>query len=239
MRRGALKKVGVSFGLVFVLFLVVNSWSQAQQGICVFPTGTEEVVYPPAWHDSVLAVYSSADTVRRGNTIQVWLEADGHGCPPYQWQVSGRGFHFESTAGPTTATTDGDGEMLDVWAGSTACGAAVITVMDGCGAVAEVSIREPGHGRWVLVEEISCGTLRYTSGSGTCETHYSCIEGAYRYQDTYVAGTTMYTRWEPIGNCTKYPCTPYDRDYCHDAGFYYPFGHVGIYYKKKWRWDCS
>jgi len=238
MEKKSVNTLGVCFALILVFSLAIRGSSWGQDGICVFPTGTEDVAYPPGWHDSVLAVYAGDDKVSRGNSVQVWVDSNGHACPPYQWQVTGRGFHFESIAGPTTATSDGNGELLEVWADSTACGAAFITVGDGCGAVAEISIREPGYGRWVLVEEISCGTVDERPGSGNCQSHFSCIEGAYRYQDTYLAGTTMYIRWHPIGNCTKYPCTPYGSNYCYDPGYYFPFTHVGIYYKKMWRWDC-
>jgi len=149
-----------------------------------------------------------------------------------------RGFHFDDISGPEVTTTDGDWQALQVWADSTACGSAFITVTDGCGGVAEASIREPGYGRWVLVEEITCGTVDERAGSGNCQSHYSCIEGAYRYLDAYVAGTTMGLRWHPIGNCEKYRCTPYDRNYGYDPGYYPAFYHGGIYYKKMWRWEC-
>ena len=103
---------------------------------------------------------------------------------------------------------------------------------------AEVSVREPISGRWVLIEEITCGTLENWPGNGTCHSDYYCIEGGYRYLDSWLAGTNMGYRWHPSGDCIKYPCTPYDRNYCYDPGFYPPFYHVGIHSKKMWRWDC-
>ena len=235
--------VSVSTVRAWVVFLLAFSfavvgWSWAQEGICVFPTGTEEVTYPLHWAGSALTVYASDDKVSRGTSVQVWVESNGHGCPPYHWQVTGRGFHFDSLIGPTTSITNGDGEVLHVWTDNTACGSAFITIMDGCEGSAEASVREPNSGRWVLVEEISCGTVDQKPASGNCQSLYYCTAGAYRYLDAYVAGTTMNIRWHPIGNCTKYPCTPYDRNYCYDPGYSRPFYHVGIYYKKMWRWDC-
>ena len=238
MKRRDVGKLGACFALVFAFSLSMGGWSWAQEGICIFPSGTGEVTYPPGWGEPVLAVYASDDKVSRGGSIEVWVESDGHGCAPYQWQVTGMGFHFDGISGPEVTTTEGEWQALQVWADSTACGSAFITVTDGCGALAETSIREPGYGRWVLVEEITCGTVDERAGSGNCQSRFYCTEGAYQYLDAYAAGTTMDMRWHPIGNCEKYPCTPYDRNYCYDPGYYPPFYHVGIYYKKKWRWDC-
>ena len=238
MGRQGVTKLGACFALVFAFSLTIAEWSQGQEGICIMPSGTGEVTYPPGWGESVLAVYTSDDVISRGTYVEVWVESDKHGCAPYQWSVTGRGFHFDGISGPAVTTTDGDWQALQLWADSTACGSAFITVKDGCGADAEVSVREPISGRWVLIEEITCGTLENWPGNGTCHSDYYCIEGGYRYLDSWLAGTNMGYRWHPSGDCIKYPCTPYDRNYCYDPGFYPPFYHVGIHSKKMWRWDC-
>jgi hypothetical protein len=180
----------------------------------------------------------SSHTVTCNNYIEVWVDSGNQACPPYAWNLTGTGFHFNNQSGPETTTTDADYEKLEIWADSTACGSIIITVTDTCGIESTASVRQPDNGKWVLIEEITCGTVDSVPGSGTCHSNYYCTEGAYRCLDSWVAGTNMGTRWHPIIDCTKYPCTPYDKDYCKAAGFYHEFYHVGIHYKKKWIWDC-
>ena len=64
--------------------------------------------------------------------MNAWVDSDGKACPPYNWSVSGTGFHFNSASGPTAATTNADLETLQLWADDTACGTATITVTDNC-----------------------------------------------------------------------------------------------------------
>jgi hypothetical protein len=59
-----------------------------------------------------LNIFTSNDTVERDNYVNVWVDSDGKACPPYNWSVSGTGFHFNSPSGPTTATTNADLETL-------------------------------------------------------------------------------------------------------------------------------
>ena len=199
---------------------------------------------PPGWRsdcdcdDGTPVIFLSSDKVERNNSIEVWVDSEGEACPAYTWTISGSGFHFNEISGPKTATTGADLERIELWADNSACGSAIITVTDACSKNMTASVREPIHGHWVLVEEITCGTVDAIPGQGNCRSDYYCTKGAYKYLDSWVAGTNMGTRWHPTGNCEKYPCTPYTRNYCYDPGYYPKFYHVGIQYKKKWKWNC-
>ena len=187
----------------------------------------------------VIVTSDNADTVKRNNKIDVWIDSGGEACPKYTWEIIGNGFHFGSVSGPNTAITNADSAILQIWADNNACGSAIITVRDCCGETSTISVREPDNGKWVLIEDIECGTLDNMPGAGTCHSDFYCIEGGFRYLDSWVAGTNMNTRWHSDGNCSKYSCTPYDQNYCYAPGYYPKFYHVGIHYKKKWRWDCQ
>ncbi len=240
-------------GMVFQLFLYALLAGPVVAGDPTPPVGcdtgrgvpsiTGNHVIPPGWktgcdcNGEKPAVSSTGETVARNGFVTISIASGRATCGPYHWSVSGTGFHFDDVTGPTTATTDSDSETLQLWADDTACGSAEITVTDACNESGEISVRNPDHGHWVLVEDISCGTLDPDPGICDCTSVFECIEGGYKYQDAYIGGNRM-NRWHSNGTCSKYPCTPYDRDYCYCVGFYPKKYHVGMRWKKKWRWDC-
>lgn len=255
MRRRTMNWVLGCFALLIVISLSAGVRSWGQEGICVFPTGTEEVEYPPGWAGSVLTAYASDDKVGRESSVRIWVESDAHGCPPYHWQVRGSGFHFESVSGPTTSITDVDGEALQLWADNTACGSAFISVEDGCGGFAEASVREPNAGSWVLIEQEDCSGANYLPGNCFCRCGGTVIIGAYRYYSEWIGGTNMHIQYTgPL--CEAYPEISFPADcristggylsppagtpVCSCAGFEPRFAvsqqRPGV--KKKWRWDC-
>lgn len=248
-------KRGAFFALVLAFSLSVVGWCRGQEGTCIMPTGTGEVTYPPEWSSSVLTVRASHDAVGRGNYVLLWVESDGQGCPPYEWHVTGSGFYFEGVSGPTVSTTDHDGQALQLWANSTACGSAFITVTDGCGANAEASIREAYYGKWVLIEQQDCSGANYLPGNCFCRCGGTVIIGAYRYYSEWIGGTNMSIQYTgPLceaypevpfpGNCSiskgGYLRPPAGTPMCACAGFEPMFAvsidRPGI--KRKWRWDC-
>jgi|GEM_PF-5674692 len=248
-------RTAVCFALVLAPSLTIVGWSWAQEGICIMPSGTGEVTYPPGWGESVLGVYTSNDKVSRGKYIEVWVESDNHGCAPYQWQVSGRGFHFDGISGPGFITTDGDWQALPLWADHTACGSAFITVRDGCGAVAEASVREANSGRWVLVEEEDCSGANYLAGNCWCSCGGTVIHGAFRYYSEWIGGTNMHIQYKGP-RCEPYPEVSFPADcristggyfsppagtpVCGCAGFepWFAVSEQRPGVKRKWRWDC-
>jgi hypothetical protein len=242
MKTGNMAKLGLCFALVFALSFTIGGWSWAQEGICILPSGTGEVTYSSGWGDSVLAVYTSDDKVSRGNYIEVRVDSDKHGCAPYQWEVSGRGFHFDGISGPGVTTTDGDWQALQLWADSTACGSAFITVKDGCGSGAGTSVRELISGRWVLVEEEDCSGANYLPGNCWCSCGGTVILGAYRYYSEWIGGTNMHIQYTgPL--CESYPEVPFSavgKPVCGCAGFepWFAVSEQRPGVKRKWRWDC-
>ena len=225
--------------LVFIISTSATVWSQ--DGICVFPSGSgAELAYPTGWQTSLLRVFTSSDTVGRGSSIEVWVDSDSQqGCPQYQWQVSGTGFHFGSISGPTIGTTNSDEERLQLWADNSACGSAVITVVDGCGADGESSVREPNYGYWELIHEEYCATIDSQAGGCDCYDCSEVIVGGYKYMDCWFGGTRTWSRYHGP-TCTKWPYTEdLSSSDCGCPGFYYPFNVVGLYRHFKWKKRCN
>ena len=228
MRKRFMMKKGVYLALVFVFSVAAGGSSWAQEGICVFPTGTEEVTYSPNWTGSTLTVYVSDDKVSRGNSVLLWVESNGHGCTPYHWQVTGKGFHFDSASGPTTAVTAGDGEPAYIWADTTACGAGFITVTDGCGGRVEASFRVPDAGKWVFLSRQVCGEIAEPGVRGHCCERCSRIAvGAYRYTDCWVGGP--YPCRYKSQTCSKWPYTEDLSELCYHVGYHPCFSLQGLY----------
>ena len=132
MRSEGATKLAGCLTLVFTFSLIIGGWSWAQEEMCIMPSGTGQVTYLSGWGGSVLAVYTSDDKISRRSHIEAWVESDSHGCPPYQWQISGTGFHFNDISGPTTEVTSRDGVTLQLWADNSACGSATVTVVGNC-----------------------------------------------------------------------------------------------------------
>ena len=239
MTKEGVAKLAAYLIVVFAFSLTIVGWCWAQEEICILPTGTGEVTYPPGWDASVLALYTSDDKVSRGSQIAVWVESDSHGCAPYQWQVTGKGFHFDSIAGPTTEITRGDGETLQLWADNTACGSATVTVVDSCGNDEETSIRQPYNGTWVQIHEEYCGTVDSRAGGCSCTDCSEVVVGGYRYKDCWFGGTTAWMRYHGP-TCSKWPYTEdLSSSNCGCPGFEYPFGVVGLYDHFMWEWKCN
>ena len=212
--------------LPFVL-LLSSSPALGQEG-CIVPTIPENV----KGIEKLLALQwdpANPDEIQPNTSAKVMVTG---GSPPLAWSVFGTGFSLEKVQGQDSV--DHERSKL-LKASATACGTATISVTDKCGDSVTGYVRCT-NGQWVLIEDILCGTL--DGGACDCHSNYYCTQGGYRYLDSWLAGNLMGTRWHPTGNCTKYPCTPYDRDYCYCVGFYPKKYHVGIHYKKKWRWDC-
>ena len=137
--------------LPFVFLLYSNGVSVADnscfQGLSTIPGNPE---YPDEWRDPYKPkIYSDNDEIARNNYVNVWVDSEGRACPTYSWSVSGTGFHFNSQSGPTTTTTNADLETLQLWADSTACGPATITVTDLCEGNDEGFVR-CSNGTWTL-----------------------------------------------------------------------------------------
>jgi hypothetical protein len=119
----------------------------AEEIICISPTTTSGVTIPPDWHGD-LAIYAEKWTISRGEGIALWCVCgEGPLCPEYQWSVSGNGFHFDSSAGPTTGETQKQFEIIELWADNKACGTATVTVIDDCGKTDTAYIRGT-KGKW-------------------------------------------------------------------------------------------
>jgi hypothetical protein len=168
----------------------------AEEIICISPTTTSGVTIPPDWHGDP-AIYAEKWTISRGEGIALWCVCgEGPLCPEYQWSVSGNGFHFDSSAGPTTGETQKQFEIIELWADNTACGTATVTVIDNCGKTDTGYIRcDRGHWQSPRNDSVAvcvwgdCGT---TKGNHVCG---GVIIHPYRY----------WLRWYSLSG-VKYDC---------------------------------
>ncbi len=203
--------------LQFVFCLGLSGIAAAESGICAFPTLSGDWEYPPDWPTG-LVIDADFDTVDRNDYVEVWVDSGSLGCPPYNWSVAGTGFHFYDVNGPTTATTDNNSETLQLWADDTASGSATITVTDGCGGNEIASVREPNHGKWVLLEEL---TSWCDDGGADCEGSCSennpgCRDGPAGWLTTIIIGKMRYNyRWP---SCRGDWYAPYD---CNPGAYYW------------------
>jgi hypothetical protein len=89
--------------------------------------------------------------INRGQCIEVKLDCGEHGCPNYNWTVTGSGFHFHSTSGPQSAQTSSGMLILMLCADSTACGKATVKVADDCGVSDSTDIWCYEGGTWTKI----------------------------------------------------------------------------------------
>jgi len=133
-----------------ILFILSNAFAG---GICNVPTTAGQVIFPANWHD-VPYLYVSNEEVNQGETVDTWVVATWP-YPPYYWSLSGEDFSLQK--GETK-----DLEVNKLSAGSYACGAATIKVMDSLGQGVTGYVRS-NIGTWVLKGNY-CGL----SGSVSC-----------------------------------------------------------------------
>jgi hypothetical protein len=95
----------LGFGVLsFVFFICMNSTvyaQQAEEGICVVPTDSgEEHPVPPDWNSKpgIIKIVASSDTISSTAPVNLWIQSNGWGKPPYQWQVSGTGYSLDKNA---------------------------------------------------------------------------------------------------------------------------------------------
>jgi hypothetical protein len=206
--------------LAFLVGMVPVAW--AQEGICVLPTGTETVLYPPGWGTAVLEIYSSGETVNANNPISLWVDSDRHGCPPYEWQVDGEGYSLSKS----TTIGDFDVTVLSVVGGT--CGLnydayATITVADQCSATDAVIIRNTG-GEW---RAIDYRAETCPNNDGICGTG-QVVYGEYIYHVTCSC-------WHlPYSTCPNLCDIPYPP--CLENGYHLPGGPSQVL---RCKWGCS
>lgn len=168
--------------------------------MCIVPTGSEQVTYN--WASAPLRIYASDDEISPAAPVNVWVDSDGWGKPPYQWQVSGTGY----TLSETMTTGDFDPTTVSVVSGT--CGVnyapyVTVTVTDANGVHDSMKIRNPG-GQWSSWREsarthcwyqnipgygtahcISCAWAPCNPGSGACSPDEIYVHGVIRYRIRY------------------------------------------------------
>ena len=88
---------------------------------------------------------NSAETIARGGSADIYVT---DGATPFTWTVEGEGY--------TLAQAKTTGRHNTLFANGSSCGAAIITVVDGCHAEVEASLRNTTSGKWVEYEDV-CG----------------------------------------------------------------------------------
>lgn len=145
-----------------ILIMAVSVRLVGAEDLCVVPTVTEEITIPADWPDwtewyGKLQIDAEKSTIDRGEGIHLWCFAEwGSTCPPFNWNVSGNGFHFYGVAGPTTGRTDEEFEIIPLYADATACGSATITVTDSQGEFSHAYVLCQQGGHWVQLYNHRC-----------------------------------------------------------------------------------
>ena len=173
------------FILASVFFIGSVAPVSAQQGSCVFPTGTGEVGYAPGWGSSLLVIFIDEEdlnqdgTLARGACVDMWVETQGWGKPPYDWTLSGTGFHFDNIDGPTEWTSNTEFQIVRLCADNNACGPVTIMATDSYKASDEAVIRS-ASGVWKYK---GYQNANWTT-SPTCK---NCWDN-YGITETYIVG---------------------------------------------------
>jgi len=166
--------------LFLVFFMSMSSIVCAQEGMCILPTGTEEVVYPLEWGTSVLGIYSSDEMVGANSPISLWVESDGYGCPPYEWTAAGQGYSLSET------TTNGDFDVTILSVVSGTCPSdyepyVTLIVTDACDNSSTTKVLN-SEGRWY--QETRCRISSSAPGGFT-----SCQENTRVNKEIRIPGT--------------------------------------------------
>ena len=134
--------------LVMFFSIILNATGVMAQGKCFVPTGTKEVNFPEGWYDFLseserpivcdadgiqLGYGSSCDSIDVGDIAYVRVGGDVD-LPTYNWSISGTGWYFLIPGvGTTTTTTSGSTtEIVQIYAGGSACGTGEVSVEDAC-----------------------------------------------------------------------------------------------------------
>ena len=73
------------------------------------PTVSGNHEYNEEWRNAYKPrIHSSSETIPPGDSIDLWVDTNGRGCPPYTWSVSGTGYSLSGT------TTYRDGESVQL-----------------------------------------------------------------------------------------------------------------------------
>jgi hypothetical protein len=194
-------RVLIFFHLMIIMHANVVSGVMAED-LCIFPTTTKEVSFPPEWYGGP-EIHAEKLTIARGEGIALWCTVqDGIPCSSFSWTVSGKGFHFEDVSGPTTGQTEEEFQIIELWADTTACGTATITVTDACGKSVGGTIRSTNSGKWVLIESVNCGYWTQARPSQpSCECGGTVTIGGQRWRSQWVGGTLTYH----YSLCEPYP----------------------------------
>lgn len=88
---------------------------------------------------------NSAETIGRSGEASIYIIG---GAPPFEWSVSGEGYTLQRT-GPTGSRSN------KLYASGTSCGAATITVVDGCGDTVTGYVRNT-TGHWQIIGDDCC-----------------------------------------------------------------------------------
>ena len=79
------------------------------------PTVSGNHKYSEEWRDAYKPeIHSSAETIPSGDSIDLWVDTNGRGCPPYTWCVNGTGYSLSAT----TTYRDGESVQLSCSAGT-------------------------------------------------------------------------------------------------------------------------
>ena len=87
------------------------------------------LLFPSQAFSSDCIIYDNSKPKEISSNSPVELTmGSSSGGPPFNWRVSGTGFHFGSIDGPVGGVTNDNSNTVNLWAHAAACGAEKITV---------------------------------------------------------------------------------------------------------------
>ena len=120
----------------------------------------------------------------------------GEGHRPYTVSVSGNDFWFDQAHTVTTLSNNSSG-AITLYAGSNACGAAEITIVDRCANKAAEYVRSTS-GEWGPWENVNTWTSCDLQKWGDTKKDVICKDGAYKYSGTQRGGW-----WNDYPECSR------------------------------------
>jgi len=215
------------------------------------PTFTDNSQHPENWFTNPV-IKTSQETVSRNNFIEVWIALSGWGSPPYQWEVTGSGFHFNDISGPSSEEINDHSKRLQLWADGTACGSAEIKVTDSKGKNDVAFVRNTaGTWYWTLAwrskrDGASCGKMGDCGNQvtqsiiiGKNKWLYSTIDWYHRNSDVNQKKNCKWQDWsypkyKPIDGPYKTPLEGTSWSSCSQNRPYASWARVNIY-----EWRCE
>jgi len=92
------KRILILVLVVPIITALFPSLSHAAMGAsCQFATYAKNIKFSDDWNTAP-KISTSSDTIEPGGSVKAWLVSSGWPCPPYSWNIGGRGYEVAPLA---------------------------------------------------------------------------------------------------------------------------------------------